>query len=172
MFMISSYFNFFFITSKHVGRKSKKKPCNYTCRTEVRPSTIKGAGMGLFLLEDAEPGDRVAIYTGDVLTEEETKNSASNYLLRISRKVTLDSSDPSHEKGRYMNDGKRSGRKVNCVFGAGTHPSTCRRTGRKYISIRAKCHIRASALGTELLINYGRSYWNETNVMCNDNNVK
>lgn len=112
--------------------------------------------MGLFLLEDAEKGDRVALYTGDVLTEAEARKSKSGYLLRISKKCVLDARDPSHDKGRYINCGVMAKRTVNVAFGAARYPNTCRETGRKYVSVRATQKIKAD---TELLANYGRAYW-------------
>ena len=70
----------------------------------------------------------------------------------------LDATDESHAPGRYINDGKRAGRAVNVEFGAGTHPATCKQTGRKYVSIFATRNITAGDDGVELLADYGPDY--------------
>ena len=36
---------------------------------EIRPSTIKGAGMGLFSRVDIELEETIGYYTGEVITE-------------------------------------------------------------------------------------------------------
>ena len=112
--------------------------------------------MGLWLLEDADQGDRVARYTGDLIDAEQAAKSRSPYLLMINRRQVLDATDPSHEKGRYVNDGKVAGRRVNAAFGAGSRPILCKDTGRYYVSIRATRRIKA---GTEILVSYGPAYW-------------
>ena len=139
-------------------KKWKRKPHGYVFKTEVRPSTIAGAGLGLFLLEDACKGDRVTTYTGDVLTAAESAKSKSAYRLQVNSNCILDATDESHAPGRYINDGKRAGRAVNVEFGAGTHPATCKQTGRKYVSIFATRNITAGDDGVELLADYGPDY--------------
>lgn len=112
--------------------------------------------MGLWLLEDAKAGERVALYTGDLLNAQEAAASTSAYLLMVNKNVVLDARDPTHEKGRSVNDGKVAGRKVNAAFGAAQRPAYCKETGRPYVSIRATCDIKA---GTEILVSYGAAYW-------------
>ena len=50
--------------------KQKTQPM-YVLNTEVKQSKQKGAGMGLFMLEKAKKGDQVAIYAGELITQEE-----------------------------------------------------------------------------------------------------
>ena len=112
--------------------------------------------MGLFMLEEARAGDRVARYTGDVLTANEAAASDSAYLFRVNKNLFLDAQDPQHENGRYINDGAIAGREVNAKFGAARYAAVCKRTGRRYISVRATKTIPA---GAEVLASYGRGYW-------------
>ena len=98
----------------------------------------------------------MTIYTGDVLTAAEAAASRSPYLLMVSRNTVLDVTDPSHDKGRYVTDGKVGGHGVNSAFGVATRPAYCKRTGRPYVSIPVTKHIRA---GEEVLISYGPAYW-------------
>ena len=62
--------------------KQKAQPM-YALNTEVRDSKQKGAGKGLFMLEKAKVGDRVAVYAGEQITEEEAKARDSQYILRV-----------------------------------------------------------------------------------------
>ena len=137
-------------------RRRSKRTSSYTCRTEVRPSSIEGAGDGLWMLEDAAPGDRVALYTGDILTAAEAEESDSAYMVMVNKNLILDARDPAHGKGRFINCGRMAGKPVNAAFGAARRTATCPNTGRPYISIRATKRIPA---GTEVLVDYGPAYW-------------
>ena len=134
-------------------------------RTEVRQSTIPNAGLGLFLMENAKEGDRVAIFSGDVLTAQQSSKSSSAYRLQINKNTILDARNKNHAVGRYMNDGPRANRPANVRYSAARCPSTCKQTGRKYVSVFAKHNIKVGINGTELLLCYGRSYkWGCVNV--------
>ena len=137
-------------------RHELRRPPGHTCKTEARESTIPGAGLGLFMLEDARPGDRVAIYTGAPLTAAEAATSTSPYLFQVNKNLVLDAQDPTHANGRYVNDGPIAGREANARFGAARFAVTCKETGRPYVSIRATKNIAA---GAEVLVSYGRGYW-------------
>lgn len=140
-------------------RLGGKRPPGYTCKTEARQSTIPGAGLGLFMLEEAKAGDRVAVYTGTPLTAAEAAHSTSPYLFQVNKNLVLDAQDPTHANGRYINDGAVAGREVNARFGAARFAVTCKETGRPYVSVRATRTIPA---GTEVLASYGRGYWGKS----------
>ena len=55
----------------------------YVLNMEVRESKQKGAGMGLFMLEKAKKGDRVAIYAGELITQEEVSKRNSDYIFQV-----------------------------------------------------------------------------------------
>ena len=112
--------------------------------------------MGLFLMEDAREGERVAWYSGDPLTAAGAGLSTSAYLMHVNSNLVLDARDPSHELGRLINDGRISGRTVNVRFGARQTASTDPVTGRQRIPVFAKCFIPAGT--AELLADYGGRY--------------
>ena len=82
--------------------KQKAQPM-YALNTEVRDSKQKGAGKGLFMLEKAKAGDRVAVYAGEQITEEEAKARDSQYILRVREGVYLDAEKEMRRKGRFIN---------------------------------------------------------------------
>ena len=90
------------------------------------------------------------------MTKHTGVSDSDYYLVQVSAKVVLDDQDSSHVSGRYINDGKRAGRRVNTTFGAATHPVTCNQTGHKYISVRDTLRIKT---GEEILVSYGPDYW-------------
>ena len=81
--------------------------------------------MGLGMCEQARPGERVAIYTGEPISAKEAATSDSAYLLMVNKNLILDAQDPSHDKGRYINCGRMAGKPINATFGAARHASIC-----------------------------------------------
>ena len=141
---------------KRKRKKRKKHPPTYTCRTEVKESSIAGAGLGLYLLEDALAGERVAKYSGTPLNAAEIAKSKSRYLFEVHKDLALDAEAKDNFKGRYINDGRHSGREVNVRFGARRATSICKLTGKQWVSVFA---IKDIPSGTELLVDYGDAYW-------------
>ena len=137
-----------------------KRPTTYTCTTEVRPSTIPGAGMGLFLTEPARKGERLARYSGDPLTAAEAARSQSRYLLKVNRNLVLDASSPTHMCARYINDGPHSARPSNARFAKGHRAYKDKQTGRLCVSVFASKSINAGSgsNAVEIFTYYGRSY--------------
>lgn len=73
---------------------------------EVKPSTIPGAGLGLFALEPMEIEDTVGYYTGEVITEAELiagKFSGSHYILWVTRNHIIVGEGPNANYTRYIN---------------------------------------------------------------------
>ena len=123
-------------------------------------SNIKDAGLGLFLCESVKAGDRVAVYSGDVLNLVERWMSSSKYILKISNNVYLDSSDSRHCTGRYINCSRRSGLVPNVRFTAATVCNYDSTTELHWISVFADRDIEASPSNpVELLVDYGKEYW-------------
>ena len=69
------------------GPGSANRTSKRTLRSQIRPSQIPGAGNGLWLEEEASPGQVVGRYSGEEITEEEA-------LRRV--QVNLPSQKPSH----------------------------------------------------------------------------
>ena len=74
----------------------------YVLNMEVRESKQKGAGMGLFMLEKAKKGDRVAIYAGEVITQEEVSKRNSDYIFQVKQGQFIDAEKELGRKGRYI----------------------------------------------------------------------
>ena len=123
-------------------------------KLQVKDSTIPNAGKGLFYVgKDTFPSKKlITHYSAKQVSSQPNKNS--NYDLQISRNKFLDSSDPSNYVGRYINDKRNTNRQANVRFTSGRRIYD--KMNRKVIPVISKSAIHPN---TELLINYGRSYW-------------
>lgn len=153
----------------------------------ARPSTLAGAGLGLFFVgfKDKHTGewvdalrkdDIVTYYSGkEVLTraqynERYPEDVHTDYGLCVSGKVCLDGGPTSNMPGRLINDGGwrnaadgrfvRSGVKPNVKF-PGNARGLQRMFGRYVVPMKALKAIRA---GDELLVAYGKAYWDDKNI--------
>ena len=125
-------------------------------KTTVKPSTIQGAGLGLFCEERVSPGDTVARYSGKVLNRAQADLSSSEYILKVSADVYIDAHDPSTWEGRYINDGPHAGRQPNCVFASAYNTNEVPESDLRWVKVFA---IREIMPGEELLMSYGNGYW-------------
>ena len=119
---------------------------------EVRLSTIKGAGLGLFATKEILPGQRITKYSGRIISHAEAKDSNSSYILYVNKKICLNASGPGHMAGRYSNNGSISNIANNARFGASQRVYTCKITGRKWVSVIA---TKLISRGDEILSDYG-----------------
>ncbi|KAF9074813.1 hypothetical protein BDP27DRAFT_1257959 [Rhodocollybia butyracea] len=111
-------------------------------------------GFGLFLLEEAEPGELVLEYTGEIIYEltvqsrdHISRHHDRNYLFDLNINTAIDSEFAGNES-RYINhsrDGSNCLAQVKMV------------NGDHRIGIYAKTHIDA---GAELTLNYGSHFFN------------
>ena len=144
-------------TGEHEGPaptpSARKRTKGWALHTEVKASQISGAGLGLFMLETAKAGERVARYYGELLGPKEAairKAAGSQYILRANSKQFIDAAAHPDQRGRYANDG---GKNNNARIA--TTVNTCPITGMHWVSITARKRIRA---GDEVLVPYGRSF--------------
>ena len=85
------------------------RPSRQPKAVRIGPSQIKGAGLGLFLLEDVDANEWIARYSGDPLTREECdERQRSQYRVQIHKNLFLDAADRKHFEGRYINDARGS----------------------------------------------------------------
>jgi len=121
---------------------------------EMRPSSIPGAGTGVFAKKDIPNNTELGIYRGEYLTNSEFHNryddsGLGTYVLTID---DLDGSDKKSyvdgiKKGNWItliNSPKGTLNKVNVIFYS---------DGKAL----AKRNIKA---GEELFVGYGSKYWN------------
>lgn len=118
---------------------------------EIRPSTIEGAGLGLFALEDFERGSKIVPYVGEIITEAEFDRRYgehnATYALQIKKDVVIDSAC-SRGIGAFINMGVTK-KDNNAVF---------RLSGNKKrfeVFVHAKKKIHA---GQEIFVDYGSDY--------------
>ena len=129
-------------------------------KTLVTVSNIPSAGLGLFLLESVKEGERIAIYSGEVLNKTQMLKSDSKYLLKISGNVFLDAQDVHHCRGRYINCGRNSRLTVNARFSASRKCSYDSASNTNWVSVFATTAIKASEKeAVEILVDYGNEYW-------------
>lgn len=127
----------------------------------VHASNIPGAGLGLFLLEPVKKGERIAVYSGEVLNRTQIVNNDSKYLLRISKNVFLDARDRQHCDGRYINCGRNTRMNINARFSASRTYNYDSASNTNWVSIFSTRDIEASeTAAVEILVDYGDEYWN------------
>ncbi|KAE9398446.1 SET domain-containing protein [Gymnopus androsaceus JB14] len=128
---------------------------NVSIQREYRKSTETKSGswgLGLFLLEPAEPGELITEYLGELIYEltTESRDDVSthrrrNYLFDLNAGLALDGEFAGNES-RYINHSENSNCKAQVMIVNGNHR----------IGIYASTHIEA---GVELFINYGTQFF-------------
>ena len=140
--------------SKRKSTPKEKTRRMYTLNTLVYQSKQKGAGMGLFMLEKAKKGYRVAVYAGELITQKEANERDSEYILYVKENTLLDENDVLSRKGRHI-----------CHAGPGT-TSNARISGLRRVVIdpisRKPCVSilarKTIMQGEEILISYNKSW--------------
>ena len=95
-------------------------------RIRIAKSQIPGAGMGLYLMQDAEKNDRIARYSGRRLNHAEKieldrRGVHIQYCLRVHKNLYLDSQDSHHFEGLSINDAKKFDIQKQCEVRGGLH---------------------------------------------------
>ena len=118
---------------------------------EIKPSTIPGAGKGLFTKTTISKGTRIVEYKGTVTTWNAVKDDPTNaYIYYLKPNHVIDARDHPKSLARYVNDAKglvrNKQRTNNAQFSnEGLH-----------VYIVATRTIKA---GEEILVEYGQKYW-------------
>lgn len=119
---------------------------------EIKDSLIPGAGKGLFTKVDIPEGTRIVEYKGRRTTWKDVKDDdgKNKYIFFINNKNVIDASRNLKQLARYANDAKGIGRvkglKNNAI----------------YVIIGKKVYIESTRdipAGTEILVEYGKDYW-------------
>lgn len=116
----------------------------------IKPSEIEGAGRGLFTTKDIPAGAEIVPYTGDLRIGpgQDPAHGGSLYVVQVKRDTTLDAARKNTASGRLINHA--TGQRANVRF-------VCDQR-RNRVRMQA---IRRIPAGTELLVNYGPSYFNQ-----------
>ena len=119
---------------------------------EIKKSTIKNSGLGLFLTCGAKPGEKIARYSGVPIDPSDVTSCGSQYLFQVSKNVILCAAGDDEWEGKYAQDGPRGGKAVNARFTAATVVNQCRKTGKLYANIIATKIIPPT--GGEIFVDY------------------
>jgi uncharacterized protein len=114
---------------------------------EVGPSTIDGAGLGLFARETIWPEDTIGYYTGVILSEAELYNPNrpfSAYLLWVCRNHIINGEGPTANYTRYINHA--------------AEPNAFLIVSTRWKSARFEA-LRRIDPGEEIFFNYSEEFW-------------
>ena len=119
---------------------------------EVKESSIKGIGRGLFSLRTVYRGDTIGPYTGILVNDEECsseKYAASHYTLWLCKDYNIVAEGESASYTRYINHSD----KPNARFVVSTRWKTAR--------VEALKRIRP---GEEIFLDYGPYFWDAVGI--------
>jgi SET domain-containing protein len=121
----------------------------------LKKSTLPGAGKGLFTKTDIPKGKKIVEYKGRIVDWEKVKHTDgyNAYLFRLNRKQAIDAKPYLKSFARYANDAR------------GLVKITGLRNNSEYIVEKNRCYItsiRKIHKGEEILVPYGKAYWDLT----------
>ncbi|MEN8662204.1 MAG: SET domain-containing protein-lysine N-methyltransferase [Lentimonas sp.] len=121
---------------------------------EIRPSTIEGAGNGLFTKVTIEEEDTIGYYTGYIIDEKEFNNPDrpfSPYLMWVTSSHIIVGEGPKANYTRYINHGDA--------------PNAFLITSTRWKTARIEA-LRTILPGEEIFFNYGDDYWEDKEQSC------
>lgn len=118
----------------------------------VKKSSLPGAGMGLFTRITFFKGDRIVEYKGRRQPWKEVKgeDGYNGYLLRLNRTTAINALPYKKALGRFANDAAGLGRSQGL------------RNNAEYLIYGDRCFIEATRTinkGEEILVDYGKAFW-------------
>jgi len=118
----------------------------------VRPSGLPGAGKGLFANVFIPKGTRIVEYKGKITTwaAVDGNDGDNGYIYYVKRNHVIDAARHRSAKARYANDARGLVR----VKGI--------KNNAEYIEDGLRVYIKSTrdiAAGQEILVEYGREYW-------------
>ena len=118
----------------------------------VKPSTLSGAGKGLFTRIAIPKGTRIVEYKGILKPWHEVKHmdGYNGYLLRINKNIAIDALTSVHLLGRYANDAQGFAQ----IKGV--------KNNAECVTDGLSCYIEATRnikAGEEIFVDYGIEYW-------------
>ena len=145
---------------ENARKKAEKKNQNQRIKQKrenvcIKKSQIPNAGLGLYILEDAEAGVYITRYSGTPRGAEENKKSCGDYRVQVHKNLFLDAKDPNHFESRYINDSRGSKFEPNARFTADYKTNTCSKTSYTWIKIFA---LRPLTANEEIFLDYGEDY--------------
>lgn len=118
----------------------------------VKRSVIPNAGKGLFTTKPIPRGTRIVEYKGKITTWKEVDHKAGTnpYIFYVKRNHVIDARSYKKAKARFANDARGLKRIKGIVNNASYIEDGLR------VFIEAKRNIPA---GAEILVDYGKEYW-------------
>ena len=118
----------------------------------VKRSTLPGAGKGLFTKTFIQKGDKIIEYKGKITNwkDADHMDGKNLYIFYVNRNHVIDAGNNKDILARYANDARGLGK----VKGINNNSA--------YISNNKRIFITATrdiAPGTEILVGYGKAYW-------------
>ena len=117
----------------------------------VSGSSIPSTGKGLFTSKEIEKGELIIEYTGDVTNWESVRHDPTNlYIYFVSEDHVINANDHPEAIARYANDAK------GLTKVKGLHNNS------RFVNVEGKIFIKATRLisaGSEILVQYGKDYW-------------
>lgn len=115
---------------------------------DIRPSTIPGAGLGLFALQEFKNNDLIVPYKGELLTKDQVDErygaGLAKFVLQINKNTYIDSAC-SRGTGSFINTNPGNNNSRFSVYsGRGGYPPGA--------SVRATKQIH---IGAEIFVDYG-----------------
>jgi SET domain-containing protein len=119
----------------------------------VKRSSIPGAGLGLFTKQEIKKGACIVEYKGRLEKWSNVKHEDGHngYLLRVDTRWAINALPYKKALGRFANDAK----------GISRHNELTNNS--EYLLEGRRCYIFAKrdiTAGEEILVSYGRAYWN------------
>ena len=118
----------------------------------VKRSTLRGAGKGLFTTMDIPRGRKIVEYKGKVTRwkDVDSNEGTNGYIYYVNRNHVIDARPAKDAVARYANDARglvgSEGISTNCTYII---------EGR-HVYIQA---MRPIPAGSEILVGYGKEYW-------------
>lgn len=121
-------------------------------KLRIKKSTLPGAGKGLFTTEPIARGTRIVEYKGTITTwkDADHREGANAYIYYVNRNHTIDAHHHRKALARYANDAKGLSRVPGILNNCTYHIDGV----RVYIVA-----MKAIPAGSELLVGYGKEYW-------------
>ncbi|MEQ8364051.1 MAG: SET domain-containing protein-lysine N-methyltransferase [Cyclobacteriaceae bacterium] len=119
----------------------------------VKKSKISGSGLGLFTTENIPKGACIVEYKGKLEKWSEVKDQDgyNGYLLKLNSRWAINALPYKRAQARFANDAK------------GIHRNDNLSNNSEFLIEGKRCYIfakREIRQGEEILVSYGREYWN------------
>lgn len=118
----------------------------------IKNSTIPGSGKGLFTKVFIPKGTRIIEYKGKITSwkDADHQDGANSYIYFVTKNHVIDGFPHKKEKARYINDA----RGLTRVKGIRNNSEYVEEGHRIYVE-----SIRDIPEGSEILVDYGKEYW-------------